>query len=514
MATYLAGLDVGTTGVRAAVFDLDGNMLASDYREYGSSYPRPGWVEQDPREMVAQAFATCRAAVAASGVNAAEIAAVGFSAQRSVTVPLDAAGQPVRPAISWQDARPAGEVAWLAERIDAGEYHRIAGVPLGTTWLAPKVLWMRSHEPDHYARTARFVQVQDYVLRAFGADDYYTDLPCMCFSGAWDVRQARWSDKLLGLMGLRAEQFGKPRPAGTKVGELSAEVASRCGLAKGTALCVGAGDQNCSVVGMGAIRSGMATVTLGTAGLAILASDQPLSGLSGMMITNHAAGGLWEAEGLSNAAASSYRWFRDAIGTAEVSAQAAGGPNAYEALNELAASSPAGSRGLLFLPYLATAGTPRWNAAARGVFAGLSFAHGRGDLARSVMEGVALEIRDMMNVWLEAGLAVDVLRLGGGAVRSGLWNHIQADVYGRPVQTLRCQESTVLGAAMLGGLGAGVFDSLDQAVGRMVQVADQIEPDPAHHALYGELYEAYVKTYQGLADGGAFEKLAAIQSKC
>ena len=514
MPTYLAGLDVGTTGVRAAILDLSGKIIASDYREYGSAYPHPGWVEQNGQDMIDQAFATCRSAVAASGVAPGDIASVGFSSQRSVTVPLDAEGRCVRPAISWQDARAGAEVAKLAQQIDGAEYHRIAGVPLGTTWLIPKVLWMRANEPELYRRTARFVQVQDLVLRAFGADDYYTDLPCMCFYGAWDVRQARWSDKLLGLFDLRPEQFGRPVQAGTRVGSLPAEQARRAGLAAGTALCVGAGDQNCSVVGMGAIRSGMATVTLGTAGLAILASDQPLSGLTGMMITNHAAGGLWEAEGLSNAAASSYRWFRDVIGTAEKQAEAATGRSAYLMLNDLAASSPPGAKGLLFLPYLATAGTPRWNPAARAAFLGMSFAHGRGDLARSVMEGVALEIRDMMSVWLGAGLKVEVLRLGGGATRCRLWNQIQADVYGRPVQTLRCQESTVLGAAMLGGLGAGVFGSLDQGVDEMVHVDEQLEPSAERHALYSELYDAYVKAYQGLAEGGAFDKLAALQARC
>jgi xylulokinase len=507
MATHLAGVDVGTTGVRCAIFDLRGSLLGSGYREYGASYPRPGWVEQDGDDLVDRTFEACRAAVARSAVDPGSIAAVGFSTQRSVTLPVDGAGRPVRPAISWQDARTGAEVSFMAGRIGADEYQRISGLPLGTTWVMTKALWMRRNEPELFSRTARFVQVQDFVLRAFGADDFYTDLPDMGFYGLWDVGAARWSRKLLDLFEIEEEKFGRPRPAGTKVCDLPPGPAARSGFARGTAVCVGAGDQNCSVVGMGAIRPGMATVTLGTAGLAILATDRPIPGLAGMMTTNHAVSGLWEAEGLSNAAASSYRWLRDVLASPGPSAG-----DAYARLDEAATLAPPGSKGLLFLPYLATAGTPHWNPSARAAFIGMSFAHGRPELARSVLEGVALEVRDMMTGWIGAGLRVDALRLGGGAARSALWNRIQADVYGRPVQTLRCGESTVLGAAILGGVGAGVFGSIAEGVEAMVHEAERIEPNPARHAFYEELYAAYVEAYRGLA-AGTFERLAGIQAR-
>ena len=247
--------------------------------------------------------------------------------------------------------------------------------------------------------------------------------------------------------------FGKPAPAGTQVASISPQIAAKTGFAVGTPVCVGAGDQNCAVVGMGSIRPGLATVTLGTAGLAIVSLARPIPGAGGLMITNHAHPGMWEAEGLTNAAASSYRWFRDTVGTLEKEQESRSGRSAYDYLNDLAAIAPAGSKGLLYLPYLATAATPRWNANARSAFIGLSFAHGRGEMARAVMEGVALEIRDIMQVWLAAGVPVDLLRLGGGATRSALWNQIQADVYGRPVQTLRAVESTGPGRRAAGRRG-------------------------------------------------------------
>jgi xylulokinase len=504
MGGYLAGVDVGTTGARAAIFDLAGGVLAVAYREYPATYPRPGWVEQDPELLVERTMEACRAAVTASGLNPRDIAAIGFSAQRSTTTAVDRCGRPLRPMFSWQDARTAAEVEQLRGLVDAEAYYAQSGLPLGTTWIITKLLWMRRHEPALCRQTFKFVQNQDLVLRAFGADEFLTDLCCVPFYGVWDVRGTRWNEALLERLELSPEMFGRPTPPGTQVGVLSASAAERSGFAQGTPLCLGAGDQNCSVVGMGAIRPGMATVTLGTAGLAILVTGQPVPGFGGMMVTHHARPGTWEVEGLSNAAAAAFRWFRDVL--------AAPGAD-YEQLTALAGQAAPGSKGLLFLPYLATAATPRWNAEARASLVGLTFAHGRAEIARAVMEGVVLEIREIVERWHTAGLGVDCLRVGGGAARSVLWNQIQADVYGRPVETLQSSESTVLGAAMLAGLGAGVYASLDEGVGAMVRVAAQVEPNAERHSRYTEMYQAYVKAYEGLAAGGAFAALAAVQAR-
>jgi len=256
----------------------------------------------------------------------------------------------------------------------------------------------------------------------------------------------------------------------------------------------------------------MATVTLGTAGLAILCVDQPIAGFGGMMITNHAMPGRWEAEGLSNAAASSLRWFRDVLNSAgKASDTTDRTPLDYPALAALAAQSPAGAKGLLYLPYLATAATPRWNPDARAAFLGLSFAHSLSDMTRAVMEGVALEIRDIIEQWFSAGMAVEVIRIGGGAARSPLWCQIQADVFGRPVQTLACEESTGLGSALLGGVGAGIFHSIEEGVKAMVRPRAVIDPDPQRARRYADLYQAYVAAYEGLQQSGAFRALARLQ---
>lgn len=512
MSKYLAGIDVGTTGARCALFDLQGNLVVSEYCEYGSTYPKPGWVEQDLDDMVSQTMSACQHTLAKASIDPKEIASIGFSTQRSVTVPVDKEGRKIRPMISWQDARTGAEVGDMLKKIDGGRYYDISGMPMGTTWVITKLLWMRKNEPELYKRTYKFVQNQDAVLKAFGADDFFTDMSDMAFYGVWDVGKVEWSQELCDLFEVSPEMFGKPTPPGTQVAVISPKISELTGFAVGTPICVGAGDQNCGVVGMGSISSGMATVTLGTAGLAILSLDKRIPGFGGLMITNHAVPGMWEMEGLSNAAASSYRWFRDVLGTAEKELEKQTGQSAYEYLNEQAKAAPVGSHGLLYLPYLGTAATPRWNANARSAFIGMSFAHTRSDMVRAVLEGVALEVRDMMDGWLKAGVDIQVLRLGGGATKSPFWNQIQADVYGRPVETLKVGESTVLGAALLGGVGAGLFKSIPEGVENMVNVTGVVEPNLANHQVYEEMYQAYVKAYEGLTNSGAFDKLAEIQA--
>lgn len=512
MEQYLASVDVGTTGARCALIDLHGKIFASEYCEYGAVYPKPGWVEQDADEMIAVTMQVCRATIAKAGIQPTQVAAIGFSTQRSVTIPVHKDGSKVRPALSWQDSRTGAEVADMLQLIDAEEYYQISGMPMGTTWNITKMLWMRKNEPELYKKTFKFVQLQDAVLFAFGADQFYTDMGDMAFYGVWDVGKLEWSQKLCSLFEVTPEMFGTPITAGTQVAEVNAQVSEKTGFAVGTPICVGAGDQNCGAVGMGSARSGIATATLGTGGLVMLSLDRRIPGFGGMMVTNHAVPGMWEMEGLSNAAASTYRWFRDAVGTSEKQMESTTGRDAYEYLNDLASGAQPGSKGLLFMPYLGTAATPRWNSNARAAFIGMSFAHGRAEMSRAIMEGVALEVRDMMEGWFNAGIDITTLRLGGGATKSQLWNQIQADVYGRPVETLKTSETAVLGAAILAGVGAGLFQCVQEGVDQMVKVKDRVEPNLKNHAIYEEMYKAYVCAYEGLTTSGAYDQLARVQA--
>ena len=510
MNKLLAGIDVGTTGVRCMLFDSQGNLVSGAYREYETKYLRPGWAEQDLEQMISQTMLVCREALNVNNILAKNIASIGFSSQGHVTLAVDQNGQILRPLISWQDVRPQQEMDEISRIISPEEYYSITGMPLIPILIVTKINWIRKHEPDVYALTDKFVQHQDIILKAFGAESFLTDLPSTSFYGAWDVRSANWDTSLLERFDLNPAQFGQPTPSGTQVGTIPPGVAEQTGFAAGTPICVGAWDHTCGIIGMGSTLPGMATATLGTSGLAVLVVDQPITGKGGMLTSHHALPNLWQLMGGAISAASSYRWFRDTIGTLEVEQARQKGCNTFNLLNELAANAPPGSGGLLFLPYLNSSGTPHWNTQARAAFIGMSMAHGRAELTRAVMEGVALEMNDTMSGWYQSGMEIKSLRLGGGATKSPLWNQIQADVYGRPVQIMKVGESTVLGAAILGGVGAGVFDSIQEGVDAMVHVETEIEPIVENHEIYQGLYSAYVEANQALSRK-TFENLAAIQ---
>ena len=344
--THVVGIDIGTTGAKAAVFGLDGGLVASAYSEYACTYPRPNWVEQDVDLIVGAAIDCCRKAVEQSGLGAGKIAAVSFSAQRCCSVFVDAAGRLVRPMISWQDNRAHEEAEEIGRKIPADEFYDITGMPLNTTWMVSKILWVRAHEPENWKRIAKVVQLQDYALKMMGAEEFFDDVSDAGFYGLWDPYAFDWSDRLLGLLGLDRSLFPKPSASGTRIGSVSAAAAARAGLKAGTPLCIGAGDQNSAAVGAGVVRKGYLSVSLGTGGLAAAYLDEPFRDPHRKaMVDNHAVYGKWQLEGLQAGAAGVFRWFRDEIAAMEKEAAASSGTNVYETLNADDRDDPARREG-------------------------------------------------------------------------------------------------------------------------------------------------------------------------
>lgn len=518
MATYLAGVDIGTSGAKAMIFDRDGLPLASASREYPCTYPRPGWVEQDPELLVRSVMDALNQAVAESGpehgVRPEEIASFSVSAQRCCGIFLDEQGRLLRPMISWQDNRTPAEVEEIAAAMDPAEYYRRTGYPNSTTWLLSKLMWVRKHEPETWARTRRVVQMHDYFLRALGVDEYYVDHNDAGFFGFFDSTAGSWDSEILRLFEIPGEILPVPAASGTQVGEVSAEAAEACGLAAGTPVSIGAGDQSAGAVGAGIVRKGLVSVSMGTAGAVTAYLDSPFRDPAGKtMVTAHPIDGSWLLEGYQAAAASVYRWYRDQLGGLEQQEAQASGRDFFELMNDRVAEVPAGANGLLVFPYFAAAATPRYNPSARGMVLGLTFNHDRYALARAFMEGITLDMMDMLNSMVSSGVTVSEARLLGGPTRSRVWNQIQADVYGVPVTTLKVTDATVLGAAILGGVGAGVFPSIKSAAEAMVRLDERYEPRAGEAALYRELYDAYCRAYDGLDRTGVFSSLAEIQSR-
>lgn len=509
----LIGIDIGTTGAKAVAFQPDGACLASGYREYGCVYPKPNWVEQDAPMLVESSMDACAEALRKGRIDPREVAAVSFSTQRTCTLFLDGEGQLVRPMISWQDNRAGGEVALIEEVLGGRRFQQITRLPLGAIWIINKILWLRAKEPHNWGRVRKVAQLQDYVLRAYGAPDHFIDRSDAGLFGCWDLYAGCWSHEICRRFDIDPALLPLPMPSGARIGSVSAAAAQRTGLAAGTPLCVGAGDQNAAAVGAGLIEPGRMSVSLGTGGLAAAYVDGELPNLDPQgMLTGHPIEGKYMLEGYQPAGASALRWFRDEIALFEKSQAEAAGQDVYEVLGAMAATVPPGARGLVLNPYFASAATPRWNANARAALVGLTFAHDRACLVRAFMEGITLEVKDMINSMYRCGVPIDSIRILGGPTRSALWNQIQADVYARPVSTLRTTDAAPLGAAICAGVGAGVFADIRDGVARMVATDRTYDPIPENVAVYEQLYEVFCDIYAGLS-AGAFDKLARIQER-
>lgn len=515
---YVIGIDTGTTGVKAKIYDLTGKIVAEAYREYSCVYPKPGWVDQDINMLSRANDAVLSEVVGKSGVDPHQIKSIGFSTQRCLHLYVDADGNILRDGmgISWQDARCGEEVAWMNEAIGVNEYYAKVGMPPSVVWTAPHIRWVQTHEPEVYAKTAKILTTQEWFLREMGAKDgWYQDYSNASLYGLMNIRTFDWDDDLLNAMAIDKSLLPDIVPSGVQVGVVDAAAAARTGLAVGTPLVTGGGDQQCAAVGAGVISTGLAEVTLGTAGVSIAHQDEPRFDPSCRI--NCSASAIagerkWISEGLQAAAASSYRWFRDAIGYLGKFVESQTGSNAFDVLNGMAAKVPEGSRGLLYLPYLAGSVAPNFDSDARGCFLGLTFAHDTGSMARAVMEGVSFETRDILESFASMGTPLDEIRLSGGATKSPLWCQIQTDIYRRPTVALEEGECAVLGSALLGAMGAGVFGSMREGVDAMVRATATYEPNEAAGERYDEQFENFKGAYRALADNGVFRGITQFQA--
>ncbi len=502
MKQYVMGVDVGTTGSKAIIFDLEGNIVGKGYQEYACTYPRPNWVEQDAQMLADTTMQVCKRAVESAGVEPSKIASISVSAQRCCLLLMDAQGECLK-MISWMDNRPSDEVHEVEQMMGAKAFYDVSGLPLGTTWILPKLIWVRKHEPELWAKTSKVVQLHDFILRALGADDYYSDEPDAAFWGFWDTDKLDWNQAMLQRFEIDTAMLPKIVQSGTCVGVAT-------GLFAGVPLCVGAGDQNCAAIGAGVVTDGYASVSIGTGGLATVFLSKPFRDKLGKtMVTNSAVHGAWQMEGLQNGAAGIFRWFRDEIAALEKHLADEDGSDPFEAINALIKQSPVGAKGLVFLPYFASAASPRYNEHARGTMLGLSFLHTRGDLARAVIEGITMEQKDILSAIRATGVSIECIRIMGGATNSEIWNQVQADMYGCRVETLKVTDAAVLGAAMCAAVGVGLFDGIEQAAAALVRPAQVYQPVAEHAAHYDKQYEVYCDAYAALADG-VFEKLGTL----
>jgi xylulokinase len=494
----LLGIDVGTGGSRALVIDEGGRVVASATAEHAPfASPRTGWAEQDARDWWRASREAVRAVLSSGGVRAEEVACVGLTGQMHGAVLLDDADEPLRPSIIWCDVRTHEQCRALTEAVGRERLIGLVSNPALEGFTLPKMLWVREREPETWARVRTVLLPKDYVrLRLTGAKA--TDVADASGTLLFDVGRRRWSDEMLALTGLDAALLPEVFESAEVTGRVSAEGAEATGLRKGTPVVAGAGDQAAGAVGMGIVRPGAVSATIGTSGVVFAATDRPALDAGGRVHTFcHALPGRWHVMGVTQGAGLSLRWFRDNFGAGRDD-----GRDPYERLLEEASAAPPGSDGALWAPYLMGERTPHLDPHARAALVGLTASHTRAHVVRAILEGVAFSLRDTFEIFKEMGVPVESVRLGGGGARSPLWRQIQADVYGREVELVEAEEGAAYGAALLAGVGSGAWNSVEEACAAAVRVRERVAPDPEAARLLDERYKAFRAIYPALRNVG------------
>jgi xylulokinase len=491
----LLGIDVGTGGTRAVVVDEAGSVVASATIEHVAfASPQTGWAEQDAGDWWRASCEAVRALLAQGFVRAADIECVGLSGQMHGATLLGERDDVLRPSIIWCDVRTDEQCCTLTERIGAERLIELVSNPALANFTLPKLLWVKEHEPETWARVRSVLLPKDYVrLKLTG--ERATDVADASGTLLLDVRQRTWSSEMLDY----AEIDRSLLPALFESQEVCARVssagASATGLIEGTPIVAGAGDQAAGAVGLGIVRPGAVSATIGTSGVVFAATDRPALDLRGRVHTFcHAIPNRWHVMGVTQAAGLSLRWFRDRFGAAKSEE----GSDPYESLTAEAALAPVGADGVMWLPYLMGERTPHLDPRARAALVGLSASHTRAHVVRAILEGVAFSLRDTLTIFAEMNVPVETIRLGGGGARSALWRQIQADVYGQTIEIAAAEEGAAYGAALLAGVGSGVWPSIDEACAQVIRVSKRVEINPEASQLLDALYKSYQSLYPAL----------------
>ncbi len=493
----LLGIDAGTTSVKSGLFNADGKCIAVARREYQLSTPRTNWAELDPEVYWQACVETMREVLRQAGKN--NVVAVAVSSQGETVIALDAQGKPVHPAIVWLDNRAELEAEMLAKKF-AVEVYEKTGIPeIIPTWTGCKILWLKQNEPDVFARAEKFLLVQDYLIYKL-TGQYTSNESISCTSLYLDIQKHGWWSDILHEIGIDEKQLPRLIPPGEVIGTITADAATQTGLPQ-TAKVVGGGmDQSIGAIGAGNIRPGVVSETTGAAlTIQVTIPSPDVDKNKVIPVYCHSVPGEYLFVPVCPTAGMTYKWFRDTFAVMEIAQAEKDGTDSYDLLTALATDIPSGSDGLTHLPHLMGAYSPEPNPAARGSFTGFTLSHTRGHFARAILEGVAFLLKRNLEVLKNAGVDASEIRSTGGGARSPLWNQIKANVCNLPVVTLENEDTALLGDAILAGVAAGVFNSIEEGCRQMVALKDKISPN-AQAADYVAAYQRYCDLDRTLND--------------
>ena len=483
---YWLGIDVGTGGTRALLVDARGKVCHSFTAPHEDMrMAQPLWAEQRPEDWWAAAQAAIGGVLALSKAAGRDVRGIGLSGQMHGLVLLDETGSVIRPALIWCDQRSQRQVDAINELAGAAMVLACTANPVLTGFTLPKLLWVRDNEPANYRRVSRFLLPKDYI-RFQLTGEYASDVSDASGTALFDVVQRRWSLQLADRLGVNSAILPAVFESSDVPARVSPKAASLTGLAEGTPVVAGAGDQAASAIGNGIVERGVVSCTIGTSGVVFAHMDAPSYDPAGRVHTFcHAVRGAWHVMGVTQGAGLSLQWFRRNLAPGE----------SYEALTAEAAQSPAGAQGLFWLPYLMGERTPHLDASARGGWIGITAKHTRADLVRSLIEGVSYSLKDCLDIIEQMGVPADSVRVSGGGARSAFWRQVLADVFGKRIVLLETEEGSAYGAALLALVGTGEYSSANEVCRRAIREAAVIEPRSHEHAVYSRAHEIYRDLY-------------------
>ena len=509
MSVYL-GIDIGTSGTKTLAIDPHGKILAEATSPYPSYHPKPLWSEQDPEDWWQATIKTIRQVVKKAKVKGSEVKAIGLSGQMHGSVFLDRRDKVIRRALLWNDQRTAAECDELERRAGGrSKLIELVANPALTGFTAPKVLWLRNHEPKHFERTKKVLLPKDDVRRRL-TGEYATDVSDASGMLLLDVARRTWSKELLSKLELDSDLLATCYESEEVTGKLTPEAAKTLGLSTDCLVVGGAGDCAANGVGNGVVSRGTLSTSIGTSGIMFVHSDDVKIDPAGRLHTFcHAVRGKWHMMGVSLSGGGCLQWFRNQLCQAEIAAMKKTKRDPYDALVEEATQIQPGSQGLFFLPYLAGERTPHADPDARACFIGLTLAHGRGHMVRAVLEGVAYAIRQPVD-HRELDVPVREIRASGGGSKIQLWRQIQADVFGQKVVSLGAEEGPAYGVALLAAVGAGAFKNIEEACQAAIRVASQTPIDRAAKKYYDRAFSVYQRLYRSLKND--FKSISALEA--
>ena len=494
----LIGVDIGTTGAKTILMDSNGRQLASATEEYPLSNPHPKWSEQDPERWVQAALNTIRDALRKADLSAQNVKGVGFSGQMHGLVLLDEAGGVLRPAILWNDVRTTEQCREIESVVGRETLFQETCNPALEGFTAPKVLWVCQHEPEIYERARHILLPKDYVRYrltgelAMEASDAAGTL-------LYNVRERRWSKPVLDALQIPTEWMPPAYESSDICGRATKETAEKTGLPEGTPFVGGGADNACAAVGNGIVVEGKAAASLGTSGVVLAHTDKPLVDPDMRAHTFcHAVPDRWYSMGVMLSAGGAFRWLRDALCQEEAAQAEKSGADAYDVMSQKAAEAPVGSEGLIFLPYLTGERTPYPDANAKAAFVGLTLRHGKGEIIRAAMEGITYGMRDSLEIIRDLGVEVTEILATGGGGKSAFWRQMQADIYEAEVTAAAQSEGPAFGAAILAGVGSGVFGSCEEAAEALINIESRTQPNPDVRDAYRRGYSVYRSLYPAL----------------